>query len=157
MNFFSQFTGLQVKCLLKNSTLIEGIVEVWNDQFVQLKSLDQENILFIHRPNEEIVFTKIIMVKNNINNKEDNENYKTVPLNQQSWSLKVFNHQKENLEQKFQEELVKPSSNLRIKTLADLKKELNKQDKKIIKEKLKEHQITDAPNRVEYFSFLKKR
>ena len=134
--------GQHVKCLLRTGVLAEGIIEEWGEKTVQLRSLDEENILIITHPNDDIMLIKIILndqpavaeitekvteITEKIRKKELKNSYK-------------FNHP--DLEEKFQEVYEKPSNDdLRLKQLADLKVLLIEQEKKIIIDKLKEHHI----------------
>lgn len=118
--------GQHVKCLLRNSSLIEGVVEEWSTKQVRLKSLDEESILIIMRPDEDIVLIKIMVVK-------------TKPT-----KLKT------NLEEEFKETYDLPSNDeLRIQKLAELKQLLIKQDKQIIASKIKSHNLGEV-KKVDY-------
>lgn len=128
-------TGSHVKCVLQNSTVVEGIVLEWSNKIVKLKSLDETNIMIITHPEEDIRLIKVYVVEDKKNN---------VPLS--------------DLEQQFKEEVEKPTnSDLRLKNLVDLKKMMAEQEKKIISEKLKSHHIGNVHGvKYEYPGFLKK-
>ncbi len=51
--------GQQVKCILRSSLIVEGIVQEWSDTQVVLKALDDRNIIILHRPVEDIMLTKV--------------------------------------------------------------------------------------------------
>jgi hypothetical protein len=130
-----------VKIVLKDGISIEGIVDVWSISEVILKSIDGQSILIIPKPNEDIMLIKIILTENK---KE----------------LKSPIEAKSELEQKFKETLENnpdPYDIEKNKTLAQLKIEMNKQEKKIISEKLKGHHASDIkPVQYSYPGFIKK-
>jgi hypothetical protein len=52
--------GQKIKCFLRaNAMVLEGIVEEWSDVQVVLRSLNDSNLMIIHRPVEDILMTKI--------------------------------------------------------------------------------------------------
>lgn len=119
-----------VKLLLINGSLHiteEGYVVSWNDDFVQLKD-QNDNYCIITRP-EDIAIIKIM----NKTNKE------------------IKSELEENFQQVY-EEHHDPSDDVRNKKLAELKILLNKQEKKIIAEKLKDHVPTSMPTNEKYES-----
>ena len=54
-------TGSHVKLILKNNTVVEGIVEEWFANYVKLKSLDGQSVMIIPHPNEDIMLIKIFL------------------------------------------------------------------------------------------------
>src|ERR1035437_5331232 len=119
--------GKQVKCLLTNNSVAEGIVEEWLPNLVKLQALDGKSILIIHHPDRDIVLTKIIL-------EEAPEIHKEKPTEIVP-----------DLERQFIEEYNKPSEDdLRVQNLAKLKMLLIKQDKEIISKKLKDHNIEEV-------------
>jgi hypothetical protein len=105
-----------VKILLKNNTIVEGIVEEWGDN-IKLSSLEKDSYIIIQNPKENIVLVKIF-----IKNKLPQE--------------------KIDLEENFQQVVQSPSEDpLRLKSLVELKGLMCKQDKQIISDKLKNHHI----------------
>lgn len=124
-----------VKCVLRNGAVAEGIVEEWTGSQVQLKSLDGESILIITHPAEDIMLIKIIL---------------TTPTVEEIAA--ELEHEKTELEQRFEEtrQVHDPNNPDDRKTLAQLRIELAKQDRKIIAEKLKEHKPTQAPGKTRY-------
>jgi len=110
-----------VKCILKNSTLVEGIVEKWSESEVILKSLDGENILIIHGGITDISLTKIILAS------ED----------------KKIQNVNNLVSSKLKEVIDVPSeeSELKDKTVKELIELKTEQEKKIILDKAKEHTV----------------
>lgn len=122
--------GQHVKCILRTGVMVEGIIEEWGES-VQLKSLDGESILIIPHYTNDIMMIKIMLPKK-IENKEE----------------QIIS--KNKLEKEFEEAYKQPSEeNFRIKKLAELKKLLINQEKKIISEKIKDHNI-EAIKKAEY-------
>ncbi len=142
--------GQHIKVILKNNTVVEGIVEEWFNNYVKLKSLDEKSILIIPHPNEDIMLIKIFLspefpklefVKLK---KDDGTEVETTPE-----ANRVLG-EIASLEEQFQETLKLPSDNPdRLKTLAELKRLMNEQEKKIISEKVKNHYI-DGTRKVQY-------
>src|ERR1700679_3910433 len=53
--------GQHVKCFMRSTMVLEGIVEEWTDSQVVLKSLDEKSLMIVHRPVDDIVLTKVIL------------------------------------------------------------------------------------------------
>src|SRR5271166_5906266 len=116
--------GQQVRCVLRNNLIIDGIVEFWSDGKSVLRSKDGVSVSIIQHTSQDIVVIKIIL-KEPIQIKND-------------------------LEQQFEEIRQCPSGDdLRLKNLVELNSLMAEQDKKIIVEKLKDHQI-DGVKKVAY-------
>ena len=118
--------GDHVKCFLRNSSIIEGIVEEWSSEQVVLKSFDNESLLIIHDPKQDILLTKIMLYVES--EKLIPEENPTVP----------------DLKQKVKEKLNEAQSlagntDLLNKTVIELKQLVVEQDKQIIAQKTKEH------------------
>lgn len=128
--------GQHVKCILRNSTVIEGIVESWTTQQVQLKSLDQKSLLIIHHPAEDIVLTKVLLQVDEIP-----QQFESVEIQPPTVA---------------DEEKLDPMA-LRAKSIVELKIELARQERDIIAKKMKDHH-PEAPRKVQYGypQFLKK-
>lgn len=112
--------GKYVKCLLSNSTTIEGIVNYWGNH-VSLTEKD-ENEIIIFNPSRDIVLVKMCKEKD----------------------IHILEKDKSETEDKFQEEYNKSSDDPnRLKSLAKLKEELIDQEKQIVANKLKDHHIAE--------------
>lgn len=116
-----------VKCVFRNGTVVEGIVEEWTNNIVQLKSLDSKSILIIMRPSEDIMLIKILL------NLPDNK----IDINKDS------NNDFANVVQESVVDYNKPDE---VKSLAELRIELAKQERKILAEKLREHRPSKNAN-----------
>ena len=130
-----------VKLLLKDNIIIEGIVTSWGKEVI-LKSPDNKSCSVITHPDEDIRVIKII----NTEKENKKENHQTLVVD-------------ESLKQKIQDAINAPSTDsLRIKTIAELKKELNKNEKEAIANNLKNINMTDNSNvvRYQYPPFIKK-
>jgi len=119
-------TGQHVKVILSNGVIAEGIVEEWHPNTVQLRSIDGESILIINKPTEDIMLIKIILEK-----PKEKADFESVPSVEEANEFAAH----------FQEvaDSTDPYDNAGVKTLAQLRIELNKQERRIIAEKLKEH------------------
>lgn len=116
--------GQQIRCVLRNNLIIDGIVDSWSDGKSVLRSKDGTSISIIQHTAQDIVVVKII--------------------------LKEAAQIKTELEEAFEKIYESPSEDeLRLKNLAELKNLMNEQEKKIVAEKLKDHHI-DGVRKVTY-------
>jgi small-conductance mechanosensitive channel len=106
----------------------EGIVQSWDNREGVLKSLDGKSLMIIQHPNRDILAIQVILVEQNIQelkNKTEQSISKTagdiIKSIQNSDSQEIINDH--------------------IKTIAELKKDLDEQERKIVAEKLKDHYI----------------
>ncbi len=118
-----------VICCLKNNAILEGTIESWSDDEVVLLSLDTLSRLIIPRPKEDIVFVKVVL---------ESLKQKELP--------EIKQHISQELGQVLQEEDV----NLKDKSIRHLKALVDEQERKIIKEKIKDHQL-GQPRVVSYY------
>lgn len=117
--------GQHVKCLLRTSTIAEGIVESWTPECAVLKSLDGESLLILHRPNEDIVLTKVLLPPGK--NEEEIPIKATIPR---------------DLKPEFEQAVAEENSiDVRTKSLVELKQLQSQQERKILVGKLKEHHL----------------
>ena len=125
----------RVKVVLRNSIQVDGIVESWSEQESVLLLEDGSGKMIITKTSEDVMLIKIISTP----------------------TIEELEEEKEELAERFDETYLEPSDDgLRLKKLADLRKELDQQDKKIISEKLKSHSITEVrPVRYESHIFKK--
>jgi hypothetical protein len=108
--------GQQIKCVLRNNLIIDGIVESWTDNKSVLRAKDGSSVSVIQHTDQDVVIVKIL--------------------------LKELTQMKQDLEDQFEQELEKPSEDeLRLKNLADLKSMMIEQEKKIVANKLREHHV----------------
>jgi len=122
--------GQHVKCILRNNTIVEGIVDNWRGDIhsglTQLRSLDGDSILII--PNlDDVMLIKIMLEKPKSLTAE----------------IKEKIEKKSQLNKEFIEVYEQPSNDdLRTKKLAELKILLVAQEKKIIADKMKDHHLS---------------
>lgn len=129
------YVGKQVKLLLQSGIIIDGIVISWSGNSVCLTSLDGNSTSIITHPNEDIRVIKIIH-KNYVSSNSINKSLNNIP--DKETIVK-------NLQDQFDVAYQLPSDDsLRIKTMAELKKELIKQEKEIIANKLRSHHIGEV-------------
>jgi hypothetical protein len=134
------YVGQHVKCFLRNSAVVEGIVIEW-DKTIELQSLDRKSILIIHHPDEDIILTKMLLSEETHQNVQSLEQaFKKLPTT----------------EEVAEDEKLDPMT-LQAKSAAELRIELAKQERKILVEKLKDHHLGQT-QRVEYGQpkFIKK-
>lgn len=111
--------GQQVKCVLRNNLIIDGIVESWTDNKSVLRAKDGSSVSVIQHTDQDVVIVKILFKE---------------PV-----------QMKQDLEAQFEQEWEKPSEDeLRLKNLADLKSMMIEQEKKIVANKLREHHIEEV-------------
>jgi len=134
-------TGQHVKVLLRNGTLVEGLVEEWFNNHVQLKSLDGESVLILTRPEEDIMLIKILL---------DKLPEKTALKNPDDY--RSSKEDADHFCSSFDNPLVTDYNNPdEVKSLAELRIELAKQERRIIAEKLREHRPSiKGAGKVEY-------
>jgi hypothetical protein len=131
------FTNEHVRCFLRNSTVIEGIVISWAANEIQLQSLDQKSILIIHNPAQDIVLTKVLLSEENLEEISEPEIVKPIlPIEENICSLPDDGEED-------------PMA-LRAKSVAELKVELAIQERNIIAKKLKDHHFTEVPRKTTY-------
>lgn len=121
--------GKHVKCFMRSTMVLEGIVEEWSDNEVVLKSLDGESLMIIHRPLEDIMITKVVL---DIIEEEK-------PLNKDE---KVKKKILGNMEiKKTLQQVLDPTTDAELNesSLKRLRELVIEQDKKLIIQKRKEH------------------
>lgn len=125
-----------VKILLRNNTIVEGIVQDWSN-IVKLKSVDDQSYMIILHPEEDIILIKVFLVNSLV------EKIKTI-------SKDDLEEVKTELDQRFQQTIEQPSdAPERSKSLAELKILLAQQERQIVANKLKQHHIGET-KKVEY-------
>jgi len=115
--------GQYVKIFLRNSMIIEGLVEEWTDQQVVLKLLlSDESFAIVHRPGEDILVTKV--------------GTQPTPVQTDKPSSEIRQEIVATLK-----EAIKPEVEPEIQkmNLTQLRQLVVQQDRKIIEEKRKEH------------------
>lgn len=129
----TQYKDQHVKLLLNNNILIEGVVQVWSDSSVEILSLDKQSTSIILHPKEDIRVIKVIHQKELIKEKSITD-------------------------KKFEEVSQQVGyDDLKIKKLSELKVDLIKQDKEIVANKLKQHQLSEVKKvNYDYPGFFKK-
>ena len=114
--------GQHVKCIFRNGTLIEGQVEKWEKNIVQLKSFSDQSIIVILHPDEDLMLFKIFIPKLSSN--------ETPP--------------KQNIKNKLKETLSAPED-IKKQPLKELRNLVLEEEKQIITNKIKEH-FSDSIN-----------
>jgi len=113
--------GNYVKCFLTNAALVEGVVEEYSNNLVKLLC-DDKSYIIVNNPQQNIIFTKVSILEPKQDsakeieklNDEFNLELSRVPANEEEQDIKNMK-------------------------LAQLKILLNKKEKEIIVNKLKQH------------------
>jgi DNA-binding NtrC family response regulator len=136
-----------VKILLRNNTIVEGIVQEWYGNVVKLQSLDDKSYVIIPHPEEDIILIKVLLEEVSEENAEETEPEPPAPEAVQT-----------ELEEQFQKVYEQPSGDpLREKNLAELKTMMAAQERQIIADKLKSHHLGETKKvKYGYPGFFKK-
>jgi hypothetical protein len=141
--------GSHVKILLRNNTIVEGIVKEWYGNVVKLQSLDDKSYVIIPHPEEDIVLIKVLEGMPKIDLPivdEVTDTMDTVTTEGVHMVEREIGH----LESQFEEAQNLPTDDPdKAKTLARLRILMAEQEKKIISEKVRNHYPTEA-KKVEY-------
>lgn len=125
--------GQRVKCFLRNGSVVEGIVEIW-DCPVILKTLDGTSQMIIHNPMQDIMLTKVLLSE-------------AVPA--KSRAQEIADKIREKVAEEGQPEPDEQSLNAMTK--AQLHVELAEQERRVVAEKLKDHYPdSQAPRKKTY-------
>lgn len=111
--------GKHIKCVFKNGTIIEGIVKDWSPGNVQIESLNDQSIMIIMHPDEDIMLIKVLP-------EQTAEEPKTGDALREEIAIKLKEAREENPE-------------LQEKPLKELRQLVITQEKQIIANKIKEH------------------
>ena len=123
-----------IKILFKNNNQAEGFVHSWEKDNYVIKSLDGKSLLIILNPYEDIIAIKVML------DQKENVQEQTVQKVQEEKPKTIINNIPEQKE--IQEDLQPLTSNdLKLKKLAELRISLAKQEREIISNKLKSHNI----------------
>jgi hypothetical protein len=122
--------GQHVKCIFRNGTIVEGIVENWailSHETTKLRSLTDQSLMIICHPKDDIMMIKIMP-----DTEEETETLKEEFENPQPI--------KEQIRAKLQKiEKSTENEELQDKTVGELKKLVIDQEKQILVDKIKEH------------------
>jgi hypothetical protein len=133
--------GKHVKIILRNGAMAEGIVLEWFANEVQLKSLDNESILIITHPAEDIMLIKVFL-------EEPIEESPNVPTEEDTEAFyDTFLSHEPPEDKPVVPDPFDPNQNL---TLAQLRIAKMQQERQIIAEKLKNHSPSTGPGKVQY-------
>lgn len=121
--------GQHVKCFMRSTMVLEGVVESWTDAQIVLKSLDGQSIMIVHRPAEDIMLTKVVL-------SAPEEIAEETPKREVPKELDA----KRDIREKLQE-VMTPTGDIEIDKLniEQLRQLVHDQDRKIIAQKRREH------------------
>jgi len=123
--------GRHIKCILRNSVVIEGVAEEWSDVRVVLRSLDGESLMIIHKPTDDILMTKVLLHSptNDIPVETPEPPKTPVPSEMQ-----------EKIKEKLQETLqMTDDPELQKKSVEELRHLVHEQERQILAQKKREH------------------
>ena len=115
--------GHHVKCVMRTTLILEGIVEEWSEARVVLRSIDGESLMIIHRPAEDILLTKVMLVE-------------PIPKKKVEHNL---TEAQEKIKAKLHEVQVETEPELQEKSIAELRDMVREQERQIIINKRREH------------------
>lgn len=115
--------GHHVKCVMRNSLVLEGIVEEWSEARVVLRSIDSESLMIIHRPADDILLTKVMLTE-------------LIPEKKVEHSP---TEAQEKIKAKLQEARLADDPELQEKSIAELRDMVKEQERLIIVNKRREH------------------
>lgn len=113
--------GQYIKILFRTGISVEGTVKQWDDDDCVILSADKKSFLFIPHAQDDIMVIQVVIDRPTTDIVENIKKYKD-------------NESDEDL---------------KLKTLGELYKDKIEQDRKIVKDKLKDHNIENV-RRVEY-------
>lgn len=139
--------GKHVKYFLRNGMVLEGIVEKDTATEVVLQSLDAKSLMILHKPTEDIMMTKVVLVEETEEPVAEEEPYnEPQPTDHVEFHDRAVAKLREVAEAEGNPELTE-------KSMAELREMVQDQDRKIIAEKRREHFGTpDAPKMTQYSS-----
>lgn len=115
-------TGQRVKCFMQSGMVLEGTVEIWTSEQVVLRSLDEQSLMIVHRPGQDIILTKIALT----------QEFTKIQSESTDTSEKQIKEKLEEV-QTIEDPLLKD------KSINDLRKMVIAQERDIITNKTKEH------------------
>ncbi len=121
--------GQYVKCFLRSGMVLEGIVEESTGAQVVLRSLNDDSLMIIHRPGEDIMLTKVmpVEVEGAVEPETELKPEQTIP------EVKV------QIKAKLHEVLDAEDPELQSMSLEELRHLVVEQEKQIIAQKKREH------------------
>ena len=119
--------GQYVKLFLRNGMALEGVIEESTSAQVVLRSINDQSLMIIHRPNEDIMLTKVMV---DLPSAEVPPEPEPVP---EPSEMQV------KIKEKLQEALQVSDPQLQNLSVEELRKLVFAQEKQIITQKRKEH------------------
>lgn len=139
--------GKHVKYFLRNGMVLEGIVEKDTAAEVVLKALDGQSLMILHKPTEDIMMTKVMLVEQAVEPVSQEEEYdEPQPTDNGDFHDRAVAKLREVQQAEGNQELTE-------KSMAELREMVQDQDRQIIAQKRREHFGTpDAPKMTHYSS-----
>ena len=127
--------GQHVKCFLRSGMVLEGIVEESTGAQVVLRSLQDESLMIIHRPGEDIMLTKVMPEGESQEVPVDNNPKDPALVVTMSPNIPI----KEQVRSKLNEALQTEDPELQKLSIDELRQLVKEQDRQIIAQKRREH------------------
>ncbi len=125
--------GQHVRCFMRNSMVLEGIVDNWTAGEVVLKSIDGKNLMIVHHPLDDILVTKVVLKADEEISKEENHE-------EPDFQSKYIDEPKAPIKEKLAEVLQSGGDpELDKLNIQQLRSMVIEQEKQLISQKRKEH------------------
>lgn len=115
-----------VRVVFRNGTIIEGIVKEWVSNYVELRSLSDESIMIIAHPEEDIMLIKVLPDKPV---KEPKSAVEEMADKIRAKAAEIVENPPQTEEQ----------AELQQKSIAELKRMVTEQDRKMIRKRIRDH------------------
>src|SRR5215472_9874207 len=124
--------GKHVKYFLRNGMVLEGICEKDGGSEVVLKSLDGKSLMILHKPAEDKMMTKVVLVEETEEPLPEEELYNEP----QPTDHTAFHNQ---ATAKLQEVQAENDQDLKEKSIEELRQMVQDQERQIIAQRRREH------------------
>ena len=132
--------GRYVKLFLRNGMALEGIVEESTSAQVVLRSINDQSLMIIHRPNEDIMLTKVM------------PDLPPVEIQEEVGPAPEPSEMQVKIKNKLQETLQIENPELQNMSIEELRQLVAEQEKQIIAQKKKEHFGTPGAAKMTQYS-----
>jgi hypothetical protein len=122
--------GQHVKCVMRSSLVLEGIIEEWSETQVVLRSLEDQSLMIIHHPAEDIMLTKVLQIAE----------AQPAPIENPSIAVPAVEPIQEQVKKKLHE-VLQPidDAELQKKSIQELRQLVIERERQIITNKKREH------------------
>lgn len=143
--------GKHVKYFLRNGMVLEGICEKDGGSEVLLKSLDGKSLMILHKPAEDIMMTKVVLIEDEV--EAESAPAPALPEYDEPQPTDHGDFHDKAVAKLREVQQAEGNPELTEKSMAELREMVQDQDRKIIAERRREHFGTpDAPKMTQYSS-----